>query len=178
MALRLQRDAASPAQAKAALRRAALLPRFCRQAIIASVTEEASPEAEIDVARGRAHIGPCAPDEHLLFPCQRIDAAMDALMRIVSEAHPTAGNVSCRLVYDREPAAPALTRPGRAGGLGRAASAFRGAGGRFLSHAEVEALIQEEAERYAAGGRARARMARRAADGRFLPNAQGQGAPA
>ena len=176
--MRLQRDAWSPAPGTAALQRAAVLPRFWCQAIIASVTEEASAQAEIDVARGRARIGPCAPDERWPFPCQRIDAAMDALMRIVREAHPTAGKITCLLDYGREPATVALPKPGRPGGLARAASALRSAGGRFLSHAEVEALIQEEAERYAAGGRARARMARRAADGRFLPNARGQGEPA
>ncbi len=95
-------------------------------------------------------------------------------MRVVREAHPTAGSITSLLVYGREPATVAPPKPGQPCGLARLASAFRGAGGRFLSHAEVEALIQEEAERYAAGGRAPARMARRAADGRFLPNAQRQ----
>jgi hypothetical protein len=57
---------------------------------------------------------------------------------------------------------------GRAGGLGRAHTAWRYFDGTFMPESEKERALREEYERSAVGGRARARSALRAADGTFL----------
>lgn len=59
---------------------------------------------------------------------------------------------------------------GRAGGIGRARTAWRYFDGTFMPESAKDEALREEYERFAAGGRARAARARRALDGTFLGN--------
>jgi hypothetical protein len=56
---------------------------------------------------------------------------------------------------------------GRAGGLGRARTAWRYFDGTFMPESEKDEAYRDEYERYAAGGRARSAKATRNADGTF-----------
>jgi hypothetical protein len=56
---------------------------------------------------------------------------------------------------------------GRAGGLGRARTAWRYFDGTFMAESRKAAAFAEEYERYAAGGRKRAATANRRENGRF-----------
>jgi hypothetical protein len=58
---------------------------------------------------------------------------------------------------------------GRAGGLARAANAWRSFDGTFMPESEKFEAYREEYERFATGGRVRAASARRNANGTFAP---------
>lgn len=113
-------------------------------------------------------------EEHLKLRA-RVEA--DAhLHRLMAEAH-AAADAGLTIGSAFEAFAASMRRPlarGRAGGLARAARAWRNDDGTFISEEERECVIEEaEAEEYemrAAGGRARAASARRRGDGTFAPN--------
>jgi hypothetical protein len=106
---------------------------------------------------------PCQPQTEIAS----IDAAIDALMRAAIAHNPHAPEITLSLAIDPPKRSPAANA-GRAGGLTRARSAIRAPDGRFLSSAEIAAIMAERSARAARGGRVRAALARRDGDGRFL----------